>query len=112
MFCVRVHWPDMRQAGIALIPSRPWAYTMHKYIWVKRRREVVCPNLETANALVSQHGGRVKVEHGEDTPSMGNAISPVYQRAMGRHVRATGWNAVRRMEYRTGSKRAGRIISK
>lgn len=85
---------------------------MHKYIWVKRRREVLCPNLETAKALVTQHGGRVKVEHAQDTPSKASAISPVYQRAMGRHFRATGWDTVRRMEFRTGSKRAGSTVIK
>lgn len=87
---------------------------MHKYIWVKRRREVVCPNLETANALVSQHGGRVKVEHARDSVpvSMARTISPVYQRAKGNHYRASGWHVIRRMEYRTGSKRAGRVVSK
>jgi len=79
---------------------------MSVYVWLKRRREVVCPNLETAHALVRQHGGRVIHRDGQDTPSSASAISPVYQRAMGRHHRRTGWDVVRRMEHRLGYKRA------
>lgn len=82
------------------------------YTWLKRRREIECPNLETALALQAQHGGRVLRRDVQDTPSKGTAISPVYQRAIGRHFRSTGWDVQRRMEYHTGSKRAGRVVSK
>jgi hypothetical protein len=81
------------------------------YVWLKRRREVVCPTIEVASALVAQYGGRVLHQDGQDTPSMANAISPIYQRPMGHHSpRRTGWDAVRRIEHRTGSKVAGRVL--
>lgn len=95
---------------------------MIKYFWLKRRRETECPNWDTALALVKQHGGRVvakvvaNVAQAVALPegpskqvsrlieSQCNRISPVYERARGRHHKSTGWSAVRRMYVRTGVK--------